>query len=126
MTGCEAYAYLLNNLRHLGAIKWHSNTTSFYIKFRDIRIGSVRLSNHNSGERYNYTYEYKSDKNYFEIEVLDEMVDKIHRKVLDLPNFNPNNYVIYQKDNYFITNKVNYVESVRTRKRVQVSQALFS
>ena len=126
MTGCEAYEYLLNNLRHLGSIKWHSNTTSFYIKFRDIRIGSVRLSKHNSREKYNYTYECKSDKDYFEIEVLDEMIDKIHRKVLDLPNFNPNNYVIYQKGNYFITNKVNYVESVRTRKRVQVSQALFS
>jgi hypothetical protein len=82
MTGCEAYEYLLNNLRHLGAIKWHSNTTSFYIKFRDIRIGSVRLSNHNSRERYNYTYEYKSDKDYFEIEVLDEMIDGTEDEVV--------------------------------------------
>ena len=50
----QARDYLYENLKHLGCIKWHNNSTSYYLKFNDCRIGSIRLSNHKSRKIYNY------------------------------------------------------------------------
>ena len=39
MWTCDAYKFLLKELKHLGAIKWHNNATSFYIKFKEVFPG---------------------------------------------------------------------------------------
>ena len=100
MNTYDSSDYLFNNLKHLGCIKWHNNATSYYLKFKDCRIGSIRLSNHQSRKRYNYKFEYIKPNGKFEKKKLDEIIDKVHIRVLELQGFNPNKYIVYKNGEY--------------------------
>ncbi len=50
------------NKHGLGAYIWHSATTgSAYIRFKDSRMCSVRIGNHNGRDRYKYKFNLRSD-----------------------------------------------------------------
>ena len=100
MCTCDAYKFLLKELKHLGAIKWHNNATSFYIKFKDCRIGSIRLSNHKSRKRYNYKFELINEKGNFDLIELEKLIDDIHKKVLNLKGFNHKKFIVYKDKKY--------------------------
>lgn len=89
---------LILRLKDYGAIKWHKNRNhSFYIKFRDTRLGSIRISNHKGRSRYSYTYElWKRQKN---IEKkIDEVVESIIEKSKRIPDFDPEKYIVFDKE----------------------------
>lgn len=111
--GRIAKLYLYQELKHLGALNWYNNSTSFYIKFKDNRVGTIRLSNHKGREKYNCRFELISDKGLFNVEELYEIIDKVHMRVLDIKGFNPDNFVIYHEGSYYRTNKIGYINSVR-------------
>ena len=53
---------LLKELKSYGIIDWHKSLhDSRYIKFRDCRLGSIRIANHPGRQKYNYTYEISTD-----------------------------------------------------------------
>ena len=46
----------------INAYIWHSATTgSVYIRFEDVRIGSVRLGDHNGREKLKYKFNIRND-----------------------------------------------------------------
>ena len=110
MTSRNMYLYLYENLRHLGAIEWHNNRNSYYIKFKDCRIGSIRISNHNGRKQYNYTWKLYT---YNTKEDLDNVIEQVYRKVLSLKNFNPNKYLVYKNGKYVeLDNYNDYKKSI--------------
>ena len=91
---------LVESLKDYGAIKWHKNDNhSFYIKFRDVRLGSIRIANHKGRNKYHYTYEiYKDDK---DIErKIDDTIHSIIEKSKSIKDFNPTEYIVFDKDNH--------------------------
>lgn len=89
---------LIESLKNYGAIKWHKNDNhSFYIKFRDVRLGSIRIANHRGRERYHYTYEiYKQDKDLER--KIDDVINSVISKSKSLKNFEPNKFIVFDKD----------------------------
>jgi len=89
--------YLLERLENYGSIKWHlSRHGSKYIKFRDVRLGSIRIADHNGRKKYNYTYEiFMDDENIKQS--ADVIINSVIQKSQILSNFNPYNYVVYSK-----------------------------
>ena len=88
---------LFESLRDWGAIKWHKNENhSFYIKFKDVRLGSIRIANHKGRDRYHYTYEiFKEDK---DIErKIDDIVESIKKKAETIRDFDPIRYIVFDK-----------------------------
>ena len=112
MRTCEAYKFLLKELKHLGAVQWHNNATSFYIKFKDCRIGSIRLSNHKSRKIYNYKFELINEKREFNLKELEKLIDDVHKKVLNLEGFNPNKFIVYKKNKYIEIEEKNYRDHI--------------
>lgn len=90
---------LLDRLTEFGVIKWHKNENhSFYLKFRDVRLGSIRISNHKGRQKYHYTYEiYKSDKDLER--KIEDIVESIKAKANKIRNFNPENWIVWDKEN---------------------------
>ena len=88
---------LISALEKYGAIKWHKNKNhSFYIKFKDVRLGSIRIANHKGRERYNYTYEiYTNDVDIDE--KINNIVNSIINKTKTIYNFNSDKYIIFDK-----------------------------
>lgn len=89
---------LVSRLESLGAIKWHKNANhSFYIKFRDVRLGSIRIANHRGRERYHYTYEiFVSDK---DIETkIEEIVEGVTMKAKFIRGFDPEKYIVFDRE----------------------------
>lgn len=88
---------LFESLRDFGAIKWHKNDNhSFYIKFKDVRLGSIRIANHKGRQKYHYTYEiYKDDKDLER--KIDDIVKSIKTKSRSITGFNPNKFIIFDK-----------------------------
>ena len=89
--------FLFRRLEKYGAIKWHKNKNhSFYLKFKDVRLGSIRIANHTGRSKYKYTYElFIDDKN-----ILDQIADTLFcvvEKSKTIHGFNPDIYVIYAK-----------------------------
>lgn len=101
---------LLDRLQSFGAIKWHKSLNhSFYIKFRDIRLGSIRISNHRSRERYHYTYEiFVKDK---DIERrIEEIVEGITMKAKWIKNFDPEKFIVFDVDERIYIEVENFSE----------------
>lgn len=89
---------LISRLESLGAIKWHKNANhSFYIKFKDVRLGSIRIANHQGRERYHYTHEiFVSDK---DIESkIEEIVEAVTMKAKWVRGFDPKKFIVFDKD----------------------------
>ena len=93
MTIQEIANHLLATLKSIGAIKWHTSTHgSIYIKFKDVRLGSIRISDHKGRTQYNYTYEL-TDRN--TIETVNNVIQLIKAKSRIIPNFNPEHYIVF-------------------------------
>lgn len=90
---------LLKALKPLGAFLWHEAKTSdsIYIKFRDSRLGSIRLSDHNPRARYGYTYDLRINDLELESKTI-EMIYKIFAKSKTIYNFNPKLFIVYDKE----------------------------
>lgn len=93
----EISDYFVRWLEPYGIIKWHKNSNhSFYLKFKDARLGSIRIANHKGRDRYNYTYEvYRNEKNLEE--KMKSIVDAIAEKSATLSDFDPDKYVVWDK-----------------------------
>lgn len=96
-------------LKQYGALEWHkSKYDSYYIKFKDTRLGSIRIADHNGRKKYSYTYQVftqnkTKDKLRTEIE---NIIEKIIIKSKIIDNFNPNIYIVYNSNtNQYITLK---------------------
>lgn len=86
---------LLKALKPLGAIDWHtSNHGSRYIKFKDVRLGSIRIADHKGRTKYSYTYELNDLSTEDEILLV---IFEIKRKARTLPNFDPQKYIVYSE-----------------------------
>lgn len=85
-------------LEPYGIIKWHKNSShSFYLKFKDVRLGSIRIANHKGRERYHYTYEiFVKDK---DVESrMEEIIQAVQRKSEKIANFDPEKYVVWDTE----------------------------
>lgn len=86
---------LFKALKDYGAVKWHrSKHDSFYIKFKDTRLGSIRISDHKGRTKYSYTYELYSDSKTL-LNDIHNTINSIKEKVNNLYLFNKNNHVAF-------------------------------
>lgn len=91
----DIFDQLMEELKPLGAIKWHtSKTNSIYIKFKDVRLGSIRISDHKGRKQYNYTYELNQHST--KPHILN-VIRSIKSKARTLSNFNPEHFIVYSK-----------------------------
>ena len=91
----ETANQLMKELESIGAIKWHTSTYgSMYIKFKDVRLGSIRISDHKGRKQYNYTYELNQHNTKPDILAV---VGSIKSKARTLSNFNPEHFIVYSK-----------------------------
>lgn len=88
---------LVSRLAAYGAIMWHKNKHhSFYIKFKDVRLGSIRIANHRGREKYHYTYEVFRDDPNLEA-AIENVVQGVMAKSRTIRNFDPQRFVVYDK-----------------------------
>ncbi len=96
-------------LKQYGALEWHkSKYDSYYIKFKDVRLGSIRIADHNGRKKYSYTYQvFTQNKTKDElITEIENIIEKIIIKSKIIDNFNPNIYIVYNSNtNQYITLK---------------------
>ena len=91
----DIFEQLMKELKPLGAIKWHtSKTNSIYIKFKDVRLGSIRISDHKGRKQYNYTYELNQHNTKPDILAV---IGSIKSKARTLSDFNPEHFIVYSK-----------------------------
>ncbi len=89
----EIVNYLLEKLEPCGVFLWHKNSQSYYLKFRDMRLGSIRVSDHKGRQKYNYTYEFHEDTT--TKEALDNMIEDVVNQISKINNFNKDFYIAY-------------------------------
>lgn len=114
---------LLKALRPYGAFLWYkSQHNSKYIKFKDIRVGSIRIANHPSKEKYTYKYDVliTSDR---EQQDMEDDIDYVYHSIIDtinsLPWFDPTKYVVwdeYRRDWLELESEKEYREHVLRNK----------
>ena len=96
-------------LKPYGALKWHrSKHNSYYIKFKDVRLGSIRIADHNGRKKYSYTYQvFTQNKTKDELRTeIENIIEKIIIKSKIIKDFNPNIYIVYNSNtNQYITLK---------------------
>lgn len=98
--------HLLKELKEFGAIDWHeSKHTSRYIKFKDTRLGSIRIADHKGRSKYSYTYELTDTSTK---EDIFKVVECIKIKSKTIYNFNPKAYVVFDKFNKVYINLANF------------------
>lgn len=96
-------------LKQYGALEWHkSKYNSYYIKFKDTRLGSIRIADHNGRKKYSYTYQvFTQNKTKDELRTeIENIIEKIIIKSKIIKDFNPNIYIVYNSNtNQYITLK---------------------
>ena len=98
MTAREVRDALYKRLKPLGAIKWHNNRSSYYIKFKDNRVGSIRISDHEGRERYSYTWQVNiSEDTKFKLK---EIIHEVGEKTKTIIGFDPEKYVVWKDGEY--------------------------
>lgn len=103
---------LYTALKDYGAIKWHkTNGHSFYIKFKDVRLGSIRISNHQGRHWYSYTYEINVHDKDIHAKICD-IVRSVIAKSKTLYGYNPEAYFVWCKE----TNKYKIVKTFKEYK----------
>lgn len=114
MNELQISEYIFKELQTFGAIKWHKNKNhSFYIKFRDVRLGSIRIANHKGRSKYRYTYEvYKNDPKLKD--VISSIIGSIKKKASSIKDFDPKKYIVYDVEKRSYTN----IESFETYKNI--------
>lgn len=95
MTTKQITEHLLKELKQFGAIDWHkSKHSSRYIKFKDTRLGSIRIADHTGRSGYKYTYELTNLSTEEEIQ---NVVDAVVLKSKTIPNFDGTKYIVFSK-----------------------------
>lgn len=90
---------LFESLKDYGAIKWHKNDNhSFYIKFKDVRLGSIRIANHKGRQKYHYTYEIFKDDKDLERKI-DDIVNSVIAKSKSINRFDPQKFIVFDTKN---------------------------
>lgn len=89
---------IYEKLKGFGAIKWHKNKNhSFYIKFKDVRLGSIRIANHKGREKYNYTYElFVQDKDLDR--KIHDVIESVKTKSKSISGFCGQRFIIWDKE----------------------------
>ncbi len=94
----KAMNFFIEKLSSCGIFVWHkaSNGKSTYLKFRDVRLGTIRISNHKCLEKYNYTttfnYEEEGERE------LNEIVKKIKEKRSQISGFDKQKFIVKRRD----------------------------
>lgn len=96
----DVYSLLIKEVNEYGGFIWHiSKYKSHYIKFRDTRLGSIRIADHKGRDKYKYKYDIDADKSESEIKQLTaEISFKIYEHTLSIPDFNKNNFIVYDEN----------------------------
>ena len=97
-------------LKPYGALEWHkSKYNSYYIKFKDTRLGSIRIADHDGRKKYSYTYQvFTQNKTQDELIIeIETIIEKIIIKSKMIKNFDPHKYIVYDTriNQYIILNK---------------------
>lgn len=96
----QIYKFLYKQLKVYGAMCWHiSRNDSCYIKFKDCRLGSIRISNHKGRSVYNYKYEIYIDNENLDNQIK-SIITEIKEKVKSLHEFNFEKYIVYYEGKY--------------------------
>ena len=85
-------------LKTYGALEWHkSKYNSYYIKFKDTRLGSIRIADHDGRKKYSYTYQvFTQNKTKDELRIeIETIIEKIIIKSKMIENFDPHKYIVY-------------------------------
>ena len=89
-----------------GALEWRkSKYNSYYIKFKDTRLGSIRIADHDGRKKYSYTYQvFTQNKTKDELGIeIETIIEKIKIKSKMIKNFDPHKYIVYDtKINQYI------------------------
>lgn len=118
MNKFKIFETLYNRLEEYGAIKWHKSLNkSYYIKFKDVRLGSIRIADHKGRNKYNYTYEiYQNDK---DIECkIEKIVNQIMDKSKRIYNFNPKKFIVFYINNYIEVENLREYKEVIFKKKI--------
>ena len=93
-------------LKPYGALEWHkSKYNSYYIKFKDVRLGSIRIADHDGRKKYSYTYQvFTQNKTKDELRIeIETIIEKIIIKSKMIKNFDQHKYIVYDtKINQYI------------------------
>ena len=94
----KARTFFLEALKDYGILLWHtsSNGKSTYLKFRDCRLGTIRISNHECQKKYNYSccFNYESDTEEKKHSIVAEIIERAKQT----PNFNKNKFIVRTTD----------------------------
>ena len=100
---------LMSVSKPYGALEWHkSKYDSYYIKFKDVRLGSIRIADHDGRKKYSYTYQvFTQNKTKDELRIeIETIIEKIIIKSKMIKNFDPHKYIVYDTNtNQYITLK---------------------
>jgi hypothetical protein len=108
-------------LEPYGALEWHrSKHNSYYIKFKDTRLGSIRIADHDGRKKYSYTHKvFTKDKTKEELKnKIETIIEKIIIKSKMIKDFNPNVYIVYDeklKQYIKLENKQDYISHILKR-----------
>jgi len=87
---------MLEPLFKYGLVFWHqSKTNSYYYKFRDARLGSIRISNHKARPHMKYTYMFPHNAVKQAVRFISAETEK---RASNIQYFDPNQFVAYNKD----------------------------
>lgn len=90
MTTNEIVNLLLIELSSIGIMKWHvSKHGSVYLKFKDLRLGSIRVSDHIGRPKYNYRYKLIHGSTYSDVM---KVIVSVISHSWSIDNFDPNVY----------------------------------
>lgn len=91
---------LLKELETFSPIKWHCNRNSFYIKFRDVRLGSIRISDHKGRGKYHYTYEVFVNDDPSVNDTMRSIIERVYLKAKGLNDFDPDKYIVFDENDW--------------------------
>lgn len=90
---------LKEELEPYGLLFWHeSKHGSLYYKFKDTRLGSIRISDHKGRDKYNYRYELYSDSSKKE-DVFSVIVGCIESSY-QIEDFDPTKFIVFKNKKY--------------------------
>lgn len=104
MTTKEVHDKLYSELKKLGAIRWHNSMhDSYYIKFRDARLGSIRIADHPGRKKYSYKYKIFTKNNKNIEKEINTIIGTISTESFFLTDFDPKQYKVFcEKEKKYI------------------------
>ena len=94
-----ACGQLLNELEKFGAFVWvYAKSGSVYIKFKDCRVGSIRIANHPGLGKYAYRYAVDVSKPDPVVQQqIASVVSSVRKRIAGIAHFDPEKFVIFDK-----------------------------